>query len=192
MKKATWETLWTTIYIVAGIAAGWLTWFFLPGRRIAHLPPKLLPFLIFGFAGALIYAAVRLRGLGYAIMMVILFFFLQMALTPPLRAEAAIRAGIWAVPIGVAFIVSGYLFRLLRQVPLGKFILMGILAGLAQVLVVAVFRIRAGETVYKALLFWQIVVGGMLGSFLGIIIEFFELIPFGKREGYLEKDLPSI
>lgn len=191
MKKSTWETLWTMIYIVAGLTAGWLTWFFLPGRKMAHLPPKLLPFLILGFAGALIYAAIRLRGLGYAIMMVILLFFLQMALTPPLRKEAAIRAGIWAAPFGVAFIASAYLFRLLRRIPVGKFILMGIMAGLAQAVAAAVFRIRAGETVSKVLFIWQVTIGGMLGIFLGTLIEIFELLPIRKKET-LDRDFPSI
>ncbi|MEO0071364.1 MAG: hypothetical protein ABIK39_04700 [candidate division WOR-3 bacterium] len=191
MKKSTWETLWTMIYIVAGLTGGWLTWFFLPGRKMAQLPPKLLPFLILGLAGALIYAAVRLRGLGYAILMVILLFFLQMALTPPLRKEAAIRAGIWAAPFGVGFIATGYLFRLLRRVPLGKFILMGIMAGLAQAVAAAVFRIRAGETVSKVLLLWQVTIGGMLGIFLGILIEIFELLPIRKRET-LDREFPPI
>ncbi len=190
MSKATRETLWTLIYIIAGIITGWLTWR-IAGKILFRSSPKLLPFLILGFAGALIYASVRLRGLGYALIMVILFFFLQLALTPPLRTEAVIRAGIWAGPVGLSFIFSGYIFKSLSRLMLGKFILMAILVGLAQALVAAVFRIRANEAITRSLLLWQIVLGGILGGFLGLFIELFELIPLTKSKEK-ENALPPI
>jgi hypothetical protein len=190
MSKSAHESLWTVIYLVAGVVAAWLTWFFLPGRKFSHSAPNLLPFIIAGSAGALIYASIKLRGLGSAVIMIFLMFLLQLALIPPLRTEAAIRAGLWAVPVGLSFLISAYLFKICQGLPIGKFILMALFLGFAYAFVAALFRLRAGLSVYKGLLLWQFTVGAMLGGFLGILIELFELIPARKKSSPAGFDLP--
>lgn len=190
MNKSTRETLWTFGYITLGIVAGWLTWFLLPGRKFGSVPP-LLPFLILGFAGALIYAALRLRGVFYALMMVVLLFFLQLALTPPLRAESAIRAALWATPIGLSFLFAGVIFRALPRIPVGKFLLMALLVGTAHLVVVVLFRLRAGESPNRSLLIWQFLVGALIGAIFGILVEILEIVfRFRKQQEEIAITLP--
>lgn len=179
MSRSTRETLWTLTYIAAGLTAAGLSWKLLSLRPVTGIP--LLPFIILGVAGGLIYAAVRLRGIGYAIMMVILLFFLQLALTPPLRVEAAIRAAFWAGPVGASFVLAGYSFKVLNRIPIGKFLLMALLTGAGHLVVVLLFRMHTEAGLPTRLLLRQFLVGTLFGAILGIIIELIE-IAFSKRQ----------
>ncbi|MGQ9678186.1 MAG: hypothetical protein ACUVUD_02770 [bacterium] len=180
MSKSMRETVWTIAYISAGIFAALSIWKLLSTRHITKIP--LPPLIILGFAGGLIYAAVRLRGLTYAIMMVILLFFLQLALTPPLRTETAIRAALWATPIGFSFLVSGYLFKYLSRLPVGKFLFMALIIGLAHLTVVLLFRLRTGQEFPRGLLTYQFIVGALFGTVFGILIEILELLFRQKKQ----------
>lgn len=180
MSKSMRETGWTIAYLSAGIFAALAIWKLVSTRHITTIP--LPPFIILGLAGGLIYAAVRLRGLTYAIMMVVLLFFLQLALTPPLRTETAIRAALWATPIGFSFLFSGYLFKYLARMPVGKFLLMAVIVGLAHLTVVLLFRIRTGQELPGGLLTYQFTVGALFGAAFGIIIELLELLFRPKKE----------
>lgn len=188
MTKATRETLWTVAYIIAGLSASWLCRLLLAARRITNFP--MLPLIILGLAGGLIYAAVRLRGLSYAIMMVVLLFFVQLALTPPLRTEAAIRAALWATPVGFSFLISGYLYKFLARLRIGKFLIMALIVGLAHLAVVLLFRLRTGQEFHRNLLSYQFSIGSLFGTLFGIIIEILELI-FPNKGEETAFDLPA-
>jgi|UniRef100_A0A7V3PUV8 hypothetical protein len=176
VSRNTEESLRTLGYIICGLVAGWLNWRVLPFRSYVLTPPQLLPFLVVGVAGGLIYAGTRLRGFGYGMMMVGLLFFLQLALMPPLRPETVIRAGLWALPVGLSFLFAGVLFKLLVRWQFGKFLLMGMLVGIGYMLVLIFFRLRAQEPIFRQQLAGQFVLGAMLGGFLGILIEGVEFI----------------
>ncbi|MGB9741904.1 MAG: hypothetical protein ACP5JB_05300 [candidate division WOR-3 bacterium] len=164
------ESLWTLGYLGCGAAAGWLNWRLLPGA------PQLLPFLVVGFASGLIYAGIRLRGFGYGMMMVVLLFFLQLALMPPLRTETVVRAAIWAFPVGMSFLTAGAIFRWWQRVRFGKFLLMALLVGLGYLLVMILFRVRAQQGLIAHQLRSQFLLGAMQGGFLGLLIEGLEFI----------------
>ncbi len=174
MTRATKETLWTLAYITTGLLSGVLTWLIISARSPHRL--AILPFIVLGLAGGLIYAAVRLRGLGYSILMVILLFFLQLALNPPVRALSAIRAAFWAVPIGTAFLLSSYIFKYLTRIPLGKFLLMAVIIGTAHWLVVFLFQLRLVDSLPRTIFFSQLMVGALFGAMMGLIIEVLELL----------------
>jgi hypothetical protein len=188
MTKATRETLWTVAYIIAGLGASGLCRMFLAARRITNFP--MLPLIILGLAGGLIYAAVQLRGLSYALMMVVLLFFVQLALTPPLRTVAAIRAALWATPVGLSFIIAGYLFKFLHRIRLGKFLIMALIVGLAHLTVVLLFRFHTGQEFHRNLLTYQFIIGALFGTLFGILIEIIELI-FPNRVEKSSFDLPT-
>ncbi len=175
MPRSSRESLWSLGYIVCGGLAGWLNWLILPGRLQHRLTVNFIPFLIIGVAGGLIYAGARQRGLGFSIMMVILLFFLQLALTPPLSLASVTRAAIWAFPIGGAFLIASYVFRMLNRLRLGKFVFMAILVGLGYVVTAAIFRMRAEREITRQLVLRQFLLGFKSGGLLGVLIELLEL-----------------
>ena len=92
MSRSTRETLLTIGYIAAGLAGAMLAGYLIAGAKFLHMPKQLVGFLTVGFSGGLIYSSVRLRGLGMAVMMVVLLYFVQLASSPPIRAASAIGA----------------------------------------------------------------------------------------------------
>ncbi len=187
MSRATKETLWTVAYIAAGLVAAWLTRLLVFARVASR--PSILPFIVLGVAGGLIYAALRLRGLGDAILMVVLLFFLQVALNPPVRAASAIRAVFWALPVGTAFIIAGYIFKTLTRIRFGKFILMALLIGLSHWLVVLLFQLRTPESLPGTIFFSQLIIGALFGALFGLLIETLELF-FPHKKAELTPPLP--
>jgi hypothetical protein len=172
------ESLWTLGYLGCGAAAGWLNWRLLPFRA------PLLPLLVVGIAGGLIYAGIRLRGFGYGLMMVVLLFFLQLVLMPPLRTETVVRAAMWAFPVGMSFLAAGAVFRWWQRLRFGKFLLMALLVGAGYLLVGILFRLRAQQGLNAHQMTGQLVRGMLQGGFSGLLIEALEYIftPAGARD----------
>ena len=84
MSKASSESLLPIVYVVVGLFAatvvGFLTFF----GHFFQLPRPMLPFLVVGLTGGLIYVTVQLRRAGLAILMIGLLYLAQVAMTPPL------------------------------------------------------------------------------------------------------------
>jgi hypothetical protein len=178
------ETLFTLAYIVMGaagaVAAGFLTY----GSKFAHFPRPMLPFLIVGLVGALIYSAVQMRGFGTVLLVFVLFFGGQLALSGTLRGEAFYNklfgAGIYVLPIGSALIFSAYLFRSLAKIPLGKFVLSAAIIGAGFGLMVVLWLFRQRVAIQMSLFWAQAFIGAKLGAGVGLGFELVDLIG-GKR-----------
>lgn len=180
MTKATRETFLTLLYLVFGIAGAAFAGHLILGKHLFRDPNVLLRFVIVGFSGSLIYAAARLRGGGFAVLMVVLFFFGQLALTPPLTANSAITAAIWTLPIGALFMVSAYLFRALRVVPVGRFLLMALLVGAGYGLATVIFYLKSHAPLAFAAVFRQAFAGFRVGGLVGLGMELVELVTRGR------------
>ena len=112
MSKNTRETLFTVAYIVLGLAgallAGWLT----ARGRFFTTPRPLIDFVVIGFFGSLAYAVIQMRGGGYAILLLVLMYLVQLAMAGPIRA---LRAGAFisaALILPVSFALIGSAFAM--------------------------------------------------------------------------------
>ncbi len=190
MTKATRETLFTLAYLVLGLAASAASGYFTVGKVMFSHLNVLLGFLIIGFSGSLVYAAVRLRGIGYALLMVVLMFFGRLALTPPLSAGSAINAALWAVPVGAAFLSSAYAFKALKRIPIGKFVLMAILVGLALGFGTVLILLHAHNPLLPATILRQAVGGLKMGALVGLAMEIVDF--FGRRRSRNEEEDISV
>lgn len=158
--------------LAGSIAAG----YWVVGRVVLVNSRVFLAYALAGFSGALVYAAARLRGLGYCILMIVLMLFGQVALNPPLRTAAVVIAALWALPVGLAFTASGFVFRALRRVPLGKFLLMAFFVGIGYAIGMAAYLLRTGAEIQTAAVLKQLVSGLKVGGLVGIGIELVELL----------------
>jgi hypothetical protein len=180
MTRNSQETLLTIGYIVMGLAGAVLAGYLSAGNRFFHMPRQLIGFLVVGFSGGLIYASVRLRGLGTALLMVALLYFVQLASAPPIRPASAVSAAVLALPVGTAFVISAYLFKTLARVPLGRFIVMALVVGLGYGLMIAIFLLRAQQPLVAGLIARQALLGAELGGAVGLGLELVDLIG-GRR-----------
>ncbi len=176
MTSSTRESILTVLYIIFGLAASALAGHLVVGKAVFKHSSILLRFLMVGFSGSLIYAAARLKGPGYAILMIGLMFLGQVALNPPLRAATALNAAIWAGPVGIAFLAASYSFKSMRKIPFGKFILMGILVGIGYGLAAALFLLKSGQPLIIQVILRQVVAGLKLGGLMGFGMEIVDLI----------------
>ncbi len=176
MKKNTRETLLTILYILLGIGAAVLAGYWVIGRPFFRHGSILVRFLVVGFSGSLVYAAARLRGLGYCVMMIVLMFLGQVALDPPLRAESAIIAALWALPVGIAFTASGFTFKSLERIPIGKFIIMALFVGLGYGIGMVAFLTKAHAALHLAPVLRQTVAGLKVGALMGLGMEIVDLV----------------
>ncbi|MEO0079414.1 MAG: hypothetical protein ABIK44_01895, partial [candidate division WOR-3 bacterium] len=128
------------------------------------------------------------RSLGFALMMIILLFLSQVALRPPLRAASAINAAIRALPIGIAFCASAYIFKALKKVPFGKFLIMALLVGLGHGLVVVLSSIRFHQPVALRVVCAMGCEGLLLGGLMGAGFELIDLA--AKERKTVEPGLP--
>ncbi len=183
MSKATRETLFTIAYMVISLIAvnvvGYLTF----RQRFFHLPRPMLAFLVVGFAASLIYSSVQMRGLGLAILMVVLLFLAQVAMAPPIRPNSLIGAAMFALPVGGALLASSYVLKGLGRFKFGRFLVMGLIVGLGYALMIILFLIRSQVPVRLGAILGQAILGAKLGAGLGIGFELIDLIgPRPKHE----------
>jgi len=176
MTKNSRETLLTFGYIIMGLAGAVLAGCLSAGNRFFHPPRQFVGFLVVGFSGGLIYASVRLRGLGMSLLLVVLLYFIQLASTPPIRPASAVGAAIFALPVGTAFVVSAYLFKALARVPLGRFIVMALVVGLGYGLMIAIFLLKAQQPLVTRLIARQLLLGAKLGGAVGLGLELVDLL----------------
>ncbi len=176
MTRNTRETFLTVGYIIDGLAGAALAARLVLGSRMFQATRQLPAFGIVGFMAALTYGAVQLRGAGSVVIVFVLFYLSQLALNPSLRPATAINAAVFAVPVGLAFIVSSYLFKTLSRVPVGRFVLMGFIVALGYAVMVTVFLLRAHQGFVWHLTLRQAVIGAELGAGIGLGLELTDLL----------------
>ena len=176
MSKATRESLFTVAYVVIGLIAvvvvGCLTF----RHRFFHLPRPLLPFLVVGLTGGLIYAVVQMRGAGLAILMIVLLYLAQVAMSPPVRPATLATAAIFALPVGFALLAGAYVQKALTRFRIGRFVVMGAIVALGYGLMMVLFLVRTHVDIRMGLVFRQAFIGLKLGAAMGLGFELVDLV----------------
>lgn len=183
MSKAARESLFTIAYVIIGlvavVAVGYLSY----RNRFFHLPRPMLPFIVVGLTGSLIYATVQMRGAGLAILMIVLLYLIQVAMTPPIRPAALAAAAMFALPVGFALLAGSYAQKALARFKIGRFIVMGAIVAVGYGLMMVLFLIRSRFDIRMGLVFSQAYVGLKLGAATGLGFELVDLIgPRPKHE----------
>jgi len=183
VSKATRESLFTIAYVIVGliatVAVGYLTFH----HRFFHLPRPMLPFLVVGLTGALIYAIVQMRGAGLAILMILLLLLAQVAMTPPIRPAMLAAAAMFALPVGFALLAGAYVQKSLARFKIGRFIVMGAIVAVGYGLMMVLFLIQSRFDIRMELVLGQAFMGLKLGGAMGLGFELVDLIgPRPKQE----------
>jgi len=183
VSKTTRESFFTIAYVVIGLIAVFVVGYLTFHHRFFHYPRPLLPFIIVGFVGALIYAAVQMRGAGLAILMIALLLLAQVAMTPPIRPNSLAAAAIFALPVGFALMAGAYTQKSLARLKIGRFVAMGLIVAAGYGLMMVLFLIRSHVDIHLATVFMQAFMGFKLGAAMGLGFELIDLI--GPRPKHL-------
>jgi lysylphosphatidylglycerol synthetase-like protein (DUF2156 family) len=183
VSKTTRETLFTIGYVAAGLiavaAVGYLTFH----KRFLHFPRPMLPFIVVGLIGALIYASVQMRGAGFVILMIALLFLAQVAMTPPIRPNSLMYAALYALPVGFALMAAAYVQKSLTRFKFGRFLVMGLIVGTGYALMILLFLIKSHVEIRFGTVLNQAFLGAKLGAAMGLGFELIDLIgPRPKHE----------
>jgi hypothetical protein len=184
VTKSTRETLFTAAYLVVGVAAAIVVGYLTYKQRFSHYPQPLLPILVAGISGALLYAAVQMRGFGVTLLMLVMLYLAHVAMAPPIRVSSLVGAAIFYLPVGTSMIVSSYVMKRLQRVKFGKFLLMAIIVGLGYAVMVVLFLLRSHADVRPGLIADQAFLGAKLGAGLGIAFELVDFLgprPWNRR-----------
>ncbi len=175
MGRLTRENISTIAYIMVGVIACIVVGYVNFHRAFVHFPRPMLPFLVVGLTGGLMYAMVRLRRAGLAILMIVLLYLSQLAMTPPIRASTLSAAAIFAIPVGFAILAGSYAQQALARFKIRRFIVMGIVVAVGYGLMMVLFLARSHTEVRLAWVRAQALVGLELGAAMGLG---FELVDF--------------
>jgi hypothetical protein len=196
VTRAARESLFTLAYVVIGLiavtAVGGLTFH----GRFFNFPRPMLPFLTIGLTGAIIYATVQMRGIGLAILMIVLLYLTQVAMMPPQSRVASLgAAAIFAIPVGFALIAGSYAQKALcSRLKIGRFIAMGLILAAGYALMMLLWQVREFQRAQVGfqlkLVFRQALVGLELGAAMGLGFELVDLIGPRPRHEY-DYDRPA-
>ena len=176
MSKPTRESISTIAYVAVGIVAGIVVGCLVSGKRFFHFPRPMLPFLVVGLTGALMYATVQLRRTGLAILMIVLLFLTQVAMTPPIRASSLAAGAIFAIPVGFALLAGSYAQKALARFKIGRFIVMGAIVAVGYGLMMVLFLIHSHTGIRMVWVRTQALVGLELGAAMGLGFELVDLL----------------
>ncbi len=176
MTKATRESLFTLAYVVIGVVAVLIVGYLTFRHRFFHYPKPLLPFIIVGLTGSLIYAAVQMRGAGLVLLLIALLYFTQVALAPPIRSRSLATAAVFALPVGFALMAGAYVQKSLARLKFGRFVAMGLIVGAGYGLMMALFLIQSRVGLQMGTVFKQAVIGFELGAAMGLGFELVDRI----------------
>ena len=189
MSKATRESLFTVAYVVVGLIAVVTVGYLSLGHTFFQLtrpngrPGPMLPFLVIGLTGSLIYAAVQMRGAGLAILMIVLLYLTQVAMTPPIRPNSLAVAAIFSLPVGFALLAGAYALKSLARLKIGRFVVMGLIVAAGYALMMMLFLMRSRIDIHLGTVAAQAFVGLKLGAAMGLGFELVDLIgPRPKHE----------
>lgn len=154
------------------MAVGYLTFH----HRFFHLPRPMLPFLVVGLTGALIYASVQMRGAGFVGLMVALLFLIQVAMTPPIRPNSLLYAALYALPVGFALAAAAYVQKALVRFKFGRFLVMGLIVGAGYALMILLFLFKSHVDIRLYTIWNQTFLGAKLGAAMGLGFELIDLL----------------
>jgi hypothetical protein len=182
VSKTARESPFTLAYVAIGLIACLIVGYLTFRNRFFHFPRPMLPFIVVGLTGSLIYAIVQMRGAGLAILMIVLLLLAQVAMTPPIRPNSFAAAAIFSLPVGFALLAGAHAQKSLARFKIGRFIVMGVIVAAGYGLMMFLFLIRSHFDIRMGLVFSQAFVGLKLGAAMGLGFELVELI--GPRFGY--------
>jgi len=175
LTRTTRELILIAAYVLVGMLGAGIAGLLALGPTLFESFYFVLNYLIVGFAGGLIYAAFRLDAPAYAFSTVILLWLGFYALNPPLTSGAMIDAAIRAILTGGAFLGLALLCRRLSRIPFGKFMLYGIVIGLASGIAALLIILRLGREVEMARVLKFTVSGLRIGALVGLGMETVDL-----------------
>ncbi len=182
MTKTTRESLFTVGYIAIGLIAVMVVGYVTFQHRFLRLPHGgLLPIpmrdlLIVGLAGSLIYASVQMRGAGLTLLMIVLLFLAELAIRPPIRANAFAAAALFALPVGFALLAGAHAQKALARLKIGRFLVMGLIVGAGYGLMMLLFLIKSHVEIRLGTVLNQAFLGAKLGAAMGLGFELIDLI----------------
>ena len=189
MTKTTRESLFTVGYIAIGLIAVMVVGYVTFQHRFLRLPHGgLLPIpmrdlLIVGLAGSLIYASVQMRGAGLTLLMIVLLFLAELAIRPPIRANAFAAAALFALPVGFALLAGAHAQKALARLKIGRFLVMGLIVGAGYGLMMLLFLIKSHVEIRLGTVLNQAFLGAKLGAAMGLGFELIDLIgPRPRRD----------
>jgi len=182
VTKTTRESLFTVGYIAIGLIAVMVVGYVTFQHRFLRLPHGgLLPIpmrdlLIVGLAGSLIYASVQMRGAGLTLLMIVLLFLAELAIRPPIRANAFAAAALFALPVGFALLAGAHAQKALARLKIGRFLVMGLIVGAGYGLMMLLFLIKSHVEIRLGTVLNQAFLGAKLGAAMGLGFELIDLI----------------
>ena len=176
MSKLTRESVSTIAYVTVGLIAAAVVGYINFRRGFFHLPRPMLPFLVVGLSGALMYAIVQTRRAGLAILTIVLLLLAQVAMTPPIRPATLAAAAVFALPVGFALLAGAYVQRRLARLKFGRFVAMGVVVAFGYGLMMLLFLVDSRYDIRMGLVFSQAYVGLRLGAAMGLGFELVDLI----------------
>jgi hypothetical protein len=174
--KLTRESVPTIAYVTVGPIAAIVVGYVNFQRGFFHLPRPMLPFLVVGLTCALMYATVQLRRAGLAILMIVLLYLMQVAMTPPIRASSLAPAAIFAIPVGFALLAGSYAQKALARFKIGRFVVMGVIVAAGYGLMMLLWLIRQHVAMQGRFVLLQALVGLELGAAMGLGFELVDLL----------------
>lgn len=181
MRRTTRENLQSAAYILVGLAAALFVGYLLYRHRFFAWPRRWLPFLVVGLTGSFTYAAVQARKPRLAILMIALLYLAQVAITPPLRPTSLAGAAVYALPVGFALMAGAYAQRALGFIPLGRFVVMGLIVAAGYALMMALFFVWSRASVNLSTVWKQAWLGAKLGAAMGLGFELVHLAGRTRR-----------
>lgn len=176
MSKQNRESLSAIAYVAVGLIAAVVVGYFNFRRGFFHLPRPMLPFLVVGLTGGLMFAMVQLRRAGLAILMIVLLYLTQVAMVPPIRASTLAAGAIFALPVGFALLAGSYAQKALARLKMGRFIVMGAIVAVGYGLMMVLFLVRSHADIRMVLVRTQALVGLELGAAMGLGFELVDLL----------------
>jgi hypothetical protein len=170
------DSISTIAYVAVGIVAGIVVGCLVFGKRFFHFPRPMLPFFVVGLTGGLMYATVRLRRAGLAILMILLLYLTQVAMMPPIRASSLAAGAIFAIPVGFALLAGSYAQQALTRFKIGRFIVMGAIVAVGYGLMMVLFLVRSHTDIQFSWVRAQALIGLELGLAMGLGFELVDLI----------------
>jgi hypothetical protein len=176
VTKTARESLFTLAYVGVGLIASLVVGYFNFYHRFFHFPRPMLPFLVVGLTGALIYAIVQMRRAGLAILMIVLLYLAQVAMTPPIRPSTLAASAIFALPVGFALLAGSYVQKALARFRIGRFVVMGVIVAAGYGLMMLLWLIRQHVAIQGRFVLLQALIGLELGAAMGLGFELVDLL----------------
>lgn len=176
LTRTTRELILIAAYVLAGTLGAGIAGLIGLGTTLFTDFYFLLNYLIVGFAGGLIYAALRLDSPLYAFTTVALLWLGFYAFNPPLTSGSMIDAAIRALATGGGLVALAFICRRLGRIPFGKFLLFGLILGLATGVGALLVLLRQGRAIELERVIRFTVTGLRVGALIGLGMEIIDFV----------------